>query len=256
MFPLDPTRPRVMKPYHQQQQHALGVFPVWGEPSGEYQYAWPIFSGDVDDGEEEDEDNWEIGETRTVEFFQGINTKVTLLSTDAEHEIALKARLDALDGKTPLIMDLEWYAWGRGPKVISLYQFCASANEVLLVRDLGSEKSGLLTSFLERNAFVGKGCANDKINLRSRYGFVPKLDDLEDWLRCHQLPLNFEKMYLRFAGHPMGEFKDRSITMSDWDQDVLTDDQVLYAAFDAIAIFLSDQGMRKVDAKFWGSRRW
>jgi hypothetical protein len=183
---------------------------------------------------------WADGEQRLVEFFDDQCAPVSVLDIG---DPALPAILARLRTESPLILDLEWFAYAR-VQVISLYQIC-SPSGVLCILDRSRFPSHLLSSFLDQssgNRFIGKGIDCDIQMLLKRYGssFVISMEDIQSTrFASRSLSENFDKMVANFAGPPLAQFKDKKVTMSRWDAPQLSIEQILYAAFDVYAIFVA-----------------
>ena len=176
--------------------------------------------------------NWLLNETRNVEFFPNCFYKVTLLSTESPN---LQNYLKEIDVQTPIALDLEW------ENEINSFQF-AIQNRALVIRHPNGPGNKILYDYLLNHTFFAKGCHNDKIKLKQKFGhnFESNIEDIERTrLQPYGYSLNFIQMTLQFAGKPTTEFKDVRITKSNWDQHFLTIRQVLYAAFDVVSIFQS-----------------
>ena len=96
-----------------------------------------------------------------------------------------------------------------------------------------------LFNFLKAHFFYGKGINHDLQKLFQKFNYDFK-NNIEDIARTRLEPyghsINFVQMTLQFAGKPTAEFKDVRITKSNWDLPELSMRQVLYAAFDVVAI--------------------
>jgi hypothetical protein len=181
---------------------------------------------------------WREGEMRRVEFFPGRMMNVMLLSTRSP---LLGEVLSRLDGRYPIVLDLEWLAWVRDSPP-SLYQLCADEETAYLIRDLGRQANKELGEFLGRNRFIGKGTSSDRQKLLARYGrdFRIDLEDIEvTRLKPYGHSCNFEKMTIEFVGMPSAQFKDKRVSTSNWNQATLSFLQVLYAGFDVVAIYFA-----------------
>ena len=172
---------------------------------------------------------WEVGELRLVEFFPGKLVRVKLTSVESgEFEECLMGIVD----QGPIALDLEW------DNELCLFQFCTSKG-VLVVRHEKHEGDPVLKEFLLSHQFFGKGAANDRRQLRMKFGC--DFDCIEDIAETRLVPYghseNFMQMTLQFAGAPAAIFKDVRVAKSSWSRKVLSMRQVLYAAFDVVAIY-------------------
>ena len=267
---------------------------------------------------------WCTGMTKTVEFFPNKFFTVKMVTSDNKN---LEKYLNELDedcniypddqetskygGK--IAIDLEWEV------EINLFQFCSPKGRVLIIRHPDGMGNRSIFNFLISHKFYGKGTDSDVKQLKKKFSYLIKDDDLklesnkktnprpnvkgnkksktkkkksnkkdkdaddsdvnnndnddspntdlndtenktgncevivstkisvnfndiiEDIAKTRLAPYgyseNFVKMTKEFAGESCAEFKDSEMTMSNWAAEKLTIRQVLYAAFDVVAIF-------------------
>ena len=182
--------------------------------------------------EEYDHLFWEIGEVRNVEFFPDYLVPVTLIVVTQPD---LDTFLHNIDDGSSIAIDLEW------DDELCLFQFCTSKG-VLVIRHPKGPGNETLREFLKSHKFYGKGIENDKKMLQRKFGetFEENIEDIaKTRLRPYGHSENFNTMTLQFAGAPVASFKDIRITTSNWGQEVLTMRQVMYAAFDVVALFVA-----------------
>lgn len=183
---------------------------------------------------------WKLEETRIVEFFPQILFSVTLISTETPgfenylNDISDQARsAQEIFSINKIALDLEW------EDELCLFQFCFD-KKVLLVRHPNGPGNSILHNFLSSHQFFAKGASNDKKQLKMKFGeeFQGNIEDIaQTRLVPYGYSENFMEMTYQFAGSPTTQFKDIRITTSNWSQKELTMRQVLYAAFDVVAIF-------------------
>lgn len=176
--------------------------------------------------------NWKLNETYEVEFFPNDFYSVSLISANSPR---LNDYLNEIDIQEPIALDLEW------EDEISSLQFGID-KKVLIIRHAPGSGNKLIYDFLNTHYFFAKGTRNDTSKLYQKFGnsFDDRIEDIEKTrLIPYNHSLNFSTMTLQFAGKPTAEFKDIRITKSNWDLEELTMRQVLYAAFDVVAIFKS-----------------
>ena len=184
---------------------------------------------------------WKEGEMRKVNFFKGIISPVYLTSVDAP---SFSEDLKLINSsKEPIILDLEWRVSFSSviKHHISVFQFAAN-NITLIIRHINSKPNQLLKSFLMTHKFIGKSIGNDKSKLIDMFGsdFHIDLEDIvTSRLSPHGFSRNFNDFVNTFVGTPLFAIKNKSITLSNWERDHLTLDQVLYAAFDVVAVHLA-----------------
>ena len=173
---------------------------------------------------------WHSNESHLVEFFPNKIIEVKLITNEDENLNNLLFELKKNDEK--IAVDFEW------EKELSLIQFC-SKNLCLLIKLISHENKPILIDFLKNNFFYGKGMHNDRKMLFQFFG-VSFNNSFEDIATTRLIPYglseNFMEMTLKFAGKPTAEFKVIKMTKSDWSQNVLSSRQVLYAAFDVVAL--------------------
>ena len=174
--------------------------------------------------------SWNLEEHHDVEFFPGAVFSVLLTSTEADQfETVLKSYED----NEAMALDLEWET------ELCLFQFCSSKG-VLIVRHPPGEGNEVLRAFLRRNKFYAKGIHNDKIQLKAKFG-EDFAENIEDIAATRLAPYNFSENFMamtkQFAGEPSAIFKDVRITKSDWSLPELSARQILYAAFDVVALY-------------------
>ena len=199
---------------------------------------------------------WPEGATKKVEFYTNKPVPVTFVSIeDTSHLTQLLN--DLIDGH-PMSIDFEWspdYSrYSNNP--ISLFQICSSKGVVVILnsarvimindnytspRDFANKCPNLsiLKDFISSHSFYGKGMANDRKKLNSLFGTTFSIEDIETTkLKRHGLPLGFAKLINQLVGEASAEFKDKYVSLSDWNARPLTVRQSLYAAFDTYAIRL------------------
>lgn len=180
---------------------------------------------------------WEINEKWNVEFFPGIIVSVQLVSIDNHNlEEILKSYVD----DNPIAMDLEWKPdlndTSNNP--IALFQFCTTRGAIIVKGSRNNDK--VIYRFLKSHKFFMKGAIFDILKLRDCFGrnFTFDFEDIQDTrLLPYGFSTNFSKMIMNFAGTPTVEFKDRYISVSNWDAEVLSKKQVLYSAFDVVGLY-------------------
>ena len=191
--------------------------------------------------------------TYHVEFFPGQYTTVKVTNVMDED---FKHHLRWIKDEEKMFFDMEWKPDFKRGKVHqpSIFQV-ASAKGVLIIQY--PPKAPLNTSlatFLVRNEFYGKGMANDRKKLRLRFGeFHPDfllhldLDDIEEsLLEPSGLTKNFQRMVEEFIpAAPCADFKNDKFKFSNWNREVLLVGQVLYAAFDVLALKLAVPNIKR-----------
>ncbi|EAY01345.1 3'-5' exonuclease family protein [Trichomonas vaginalis G3] len=184
--------------------------------------------------------DWDIGEMRKVMFFKGRVSLIYLTSVDHPE---FKEHLKLIDIDDPICIDFEWrvsYS-SKFQNHISLFQF-ATDNCALLIRHLPPQPSEILKEFLETHSFIGKSTGNDMRKLKDLFGtdINVKIEDIASNRLCpHGFSRNFHDMVATFVGPPLFSIKDKTVTLSNWERPKLAIIQVLYAAFDVIALSFS-----------------
>lgn len=175
---------------------------------------------------------WNIGEVRSIEFFPDLFIPVSLITVTQDD---LTEHLKWIDDGNVISLDLEW------DDELCLFQFCTSKG-VLVIRHPKGPGHDTLRAFLKSHKFYGKGIVNDKKMLFLKFGdtFEENIEDIaKTRLRPYGYSENFNEMTCQFAGIPTAQFKDIRITTSNWGQETLTIRQVMYAAFDVVALFVA-----------------
>ena len=179
---------------------------------------------------------WAPQTTKFVEFFPFYFSKVTFVQSDSPDLLKFLYQID--DGY-PVFFDLEWKPDRDGShNDISVMQFATSKGVVILQLVPGVNNPNIL-AFINHHKFIGKGTHFDRYKLFRKYGqsLHLELEDVEvTRLKPRGLSLNFDEMVLQHAGNPTIPFKDKSITLSDWSAPILSTPQILYAAFDVVAL--------------------
>lgn len=173
---------------------------------------------------------WKLNEKYNIEFYPGFIISVLLISIENPR---LKDHLeDISNGIEPISLDLEW------EEEICLFQFCTSKG-CLIIRHPRGPGNLIIRSFFENHSFYGKGNHNDIQKLNEKFGpdFTIDLEDIEQTrLIPNNYSTNFIKMSEQFAGKSTAVFKDKEMTFSNWEVETLSMRQVLYAAFDVVAL--------------------
>jgi hypothetical protein len=175
---------------------------------------------------------WQIGEHHSVEFFSETFFDVVLISTSSPD---LSTILNSFPPSQPLAIDLEWN------DEINLLQF-ADSHRALLIHHPEGPGHPALKKFLKSHKFYGKGMHNDRQQLFHKFGdrFSNNMEDIaQTRLKPHGFSENFVEMTLKFAGVPCADFKGLDITKADWELNPLPARQVLYAAFDVVALVVA-----------------
>ncbi|EAX92087.1 3'-5' exonuclease family protein [Trichomonas vaginalis G3] len=186
---------------------------------------------------------WEIGKVAEVEYFPDEFDKLVLESID--HPGFEKALEWLDDGTDRIAIDLEWkpnFDKTRGEYPASVFQMATPHKIVVLRHPADLPGNEILKKFLMTHKFIAKGCKTDRTKMQQKFG--PDFSiDLLDFERLYLIPngfsSNFDAMVVEFYKNSSIEFKDKNVTCSNWQADVLTTQQVLYAGFDATALMKS-----------------
>lgn len=182
---------------------------------------------------------WKINESHNIEFFKGEFITVKLLDANENHpKIFKKMSSDPL-----IFFDFEFIRSSKpASPPIGLFQFCCSSG-CILFKQTKNTPSSEIRNFLSaesKHKFVVKGFKSQLPYLKIMFGkgFKINILDIEKThLSPNNLSLNFEDMVNMFGGETTAHFKDRSMRNSNWNADILTKKQILYAAFDVVSIF-------------------
>jgi len=175
-----------------------------------------------------------------IEYFKGDFSRVTyVLSSDLE-----KSHLDFLeDGSEMVAIDTEWnpnteLGIDSPPHLIQI----GTSKGALIIhieKNLSKEFIEMFKVYIESHKFVEKGSLDvKKILLLLGEDTKCDFDNIElSRLEPYDYPKNFTKMVNYFVGQPVKKFKNKKITCSAWDKYPLTKEQIIYAAFDVVALY-------------------
>lgn len=183
---------------------------------------------------------WQYNGFVSVEFFPGEHAPVRLTSvTDPDFSDLLKW----VDDGNHLYADLEWVPDRKRGESHQpcLFQIGSSKGALIIRHPEDLEGSAELLQFLNSHMFYMKSMSQDLRKLRQRFGPDVQLSNMTDIehliLRRLNAPLNFSKMVETLArSQPCAAFKNKRITCSNWGSEHLTQGQVIYAAFDVVAL--------------------
>jgi hypothetical protein len=181
---------------------------------------------------------WPCDEQHFVEFYPGESIPVRLTSVRSPR---FESLLLAFDDGGPFAFDLEWRP-DRGGRWnhFSLIQLATSKGALVVRCPPKDPPSAVLRAFLASHKFYGKSNSQDFRKLIARFGDdfpISNFIDIEKQILLpHDIPVGFEKMLEHLGLVPCARTKDHRVTMSNWEAERLTAEQVLYAAFDAIAL--------------------
>lgn len=213
-----------------------------------------IFSENFPTLEELNSFVWLSGERKFVEFYH--NKPISVSVVDIDNTSQLSESLKNFADGHPMAIDLEWKPDRSSDSFnpISLFQL-SSSNGVLIIlnsqnilnnnscdllpadyQKICPDGLSILEEFLSTHSFYGKGMFFDQRKLAQLFTKSFQFEDIEATrLKPHQLTLTFSKLVAELIGVPDAPFKDKNVTISNWNNRPLTVQQVLYAAFDAYA---------------------
>ena len=177
----------------------------------------------------------------SVEFFEGCSTpiRVTIVSDDNFED--LLRWID--DGSDYLYADIEWRPDCRkGDKHRPcIFQIGSSKGALVIQHPTDLPASVPLLNFLNSHKFYMKGMFCDREKLKLLYGAdidLSRFNDIEMTMLCPlKASRNFNAMVNQWSSKTLtAQFKNKSISVSDWEAPTLTTGQVLYAAFDVVAL--------------------
>lgn len=180
--------------------------------------------------------NWPYKKKIQVEFFPSLIISIIVYESD---DANLLEDLNSFFNDEKIAIDLEWKPDMKiSNNIISVFQFCGS-NGVFIVTNSSPHGSEQLSDFLHSHEFIGKGNNCDLQKLKQMFDQSFNIIDIEtSYLTPLHLSHSFMTLVSNIIGEPCASFKDKSVTLSDWSHHPLTSQQILYAAFDAYAIFL------------------
>ena len=177
----------------------------------------------------------------SVEFFEGCPTPICVTNVSDDNFEDLLRWVD--DGSDYLYADLEWRPeCKKGDKHRPcIFQIGSSKGALVIRHPTDLPASVPLLNFLNSHKFYMKGMFCDREKLRLLYGAdidLSRFDDMEvTMLRRLRASRNFNAMVDQWASKPLSaQFKDKRISVSDWEAPTLSTGQVLYAAFDVVAL--------------------
>ena len=198
--------------------------------------------------------NWNEGISKKVEFYTGKPVTVTLVNIENTAQLQ-QSLANIVDGYHPISIDFEWRPdrsrYMSNP--ISLFQLGSSKGVLIILNSqnvinkgydqITSEKLNeicpnlsILKEFLSSHSFYGKGMSQDRIKLRELFGKSFNFEDIQETrIKKHKLTPSFANLVAQLAGKPDAQFKDKRVTISNWNKRPLSAKQILYAAFDAYA---------------------
>lgn len=171
----------------------------------------------------------------SVEFFPGSLVPVRVTNVLDEDFEDLLAWIDG--GERILCADLEWCDQNRP----CIFQIGSSKGALIIRHPTDIDASLPLLNFLNTHKFYMKGMFMDRKKLRQIYGeglTMNRFKDIEiSMLRPMHESANFSKMVDRWASSaPCAQFKNKAISVSNWESPILSKGQVVYAAFDVVAL--------------------
>ena len=142
-----------------------------------------------------------------------------------------------------IALDLEWHPDSRGTKNKACLFQIGTCSRVLVIRYIGEncEDGELLKNFLVSHKFIGKGIFFDLKKLYERFNvsFNNILDMERAYLRPNHIPYGFAKMCDALGVKATAEYKNKKVSVSNWDASDLSKQQVLYSAFDVVGLYYS-----------------
>jgi hypothetical protein len=190
---------------------------------------------------------WTDSIPRVLEFFPTFYTPVRLICVT---DPAFSEILRDLDDGSRLALDIEWQP-DESPTsahLPSVFQIASSKGVLIIQHPVTEPASPVLREFLIQHLFYSKGMWMDRIKLGLRFGSnfpLHQFEDIEDsLLKPNRFSLNYQRMLADWAPTPTALFKDAQIQMSDWSSKSLTVAQVMYAAFDVVALRVVDYNIR------------
>lgn len=189
-----------------------------------------------------------VGTKAIVEYFPGETYELHYININDDNLVKELKWVANENGNVRqerrIAIDLEWRPdFIRGQRnQASLYQF-AHDKRILIIKypEEEEEMNDTLNAFLLNHKFIGKGTSNDHIKLMMRFGdnFKQSIDDIDPLLKRMIGKSGFDFMIEKLAGKPSMNFKDKSVTFSDWNAEVLVKKQLLYAGFDVCGLLES-----------------
>ena len=176
----------------------------------------------------------------SVEFFRGCSTPIRVTSVSVDNFEELLNWVD--DGREYLYMDLEWRPDRKGEQHRPcLFQIGSSKGALVIRHPTDLPASLPLLDFLNSHKFYMKGMGQDRLKLQLLYGNDIDLSRFTDIEKTMLGPLgaslNFQAMVNQWSSKDLSaQFKNKSISRSNWEAPTLKTGQVLYAAFDVVSL--------------------
>ena len=189
---------------------------------------------------------WSTGQQIWVEFFENEFHLIKLFESD-DPTLILFLQMISEDHKK-IAIDFEWKPdWCKESKnKIAIIQIGTDMGAAIIRLNKKKTISTNLRNFLQNNVFIGKGIENDiqKIYLTFGIDFHMKIEDIaQTELIPQKKSLNFIEMVSTFYKNPVINFKNKKISISNWEQKNLNKIQVIYAAFDVIGLYEAYKNM-------------
>ena len=184
----------------------------------------------------------------SVEFFRGCSTPIRVTSVSADNFEELLSWVD--DGREYLYMDLEWRPDRKGEQHRPcLFQIGSSKGALVIRHPTDLPASLPLLDFLNSHKFYMKGMGQDRLKLQLLYGNDIDLSRFTDIEKTMLGPLgaslNFQAMVNQWSSKELSaQFKNKKISISNWEAPTLKTGQVLYAAFDVVSLHEVVKGLR------------
>lgn len=193
---------------------------------------------------------WQPGTAGDVEYFPSEYSKLVHDSVaNPNYMDEINWLINGCEGR--IAIDLEWrpnFSANHPENPVSVIQM-ATKNGILVLRhppQMPGDPN--LKKFLMEHKFIAKGCGTDSKKLREKFGDDFKIDMLDFeklYLTPNGLSTHFDSMVVEFYKPSTIEFKDKNVSRSNWEAETLSTQQVLYAGFDAIALYNSYQNAIK-----------
>jgi hypothetical protein len=182
-----------------------------------------------------------------IEFISG-EIVSTLVIQDTDD---VKSAIEWIeDGSYRIAVDFEWKPefMESDKNPIILFQFCSSKGALIIRHDPMHPGNAILKKFLQSRRFVGKGCQYDHSKLKEKFGedIGIEIIDIE---QVEGVDRNIEQKVEKLQGEPVFAFKSKTISISNWEAKQLSTVQILYAAFDVVALLNSYRGRTDSGAK-------
>ena len=198
---------------------------------------------------------WDIYTFCNIEFFKGISYNTYYTSTEDPY---LPDALSWLSDGNPewslISLDTE-FSYHDDQETVSLIQM-AVKNKCMIIRAFprkGEDDTifDCLSTFMKSHKFLGKGICTDLFVLGEyfNFNFSKQILDIEGYLSRPDVKItDFMEMHKKYVEAPTSmNFKTFGGRIKDYERDVISNRLLLYASFDAVALYETYLSILKIE---------